>query len=415
MQKFAENSRNFVQILCQMRRIAVIFLALLIIASCSDRRYYKVSGYAQGGTYTIKYRGACVGPEKVLALSDSLLREIDFTLSGYNKNSLLSRLNRGDSVVLTPMFAEVYRLSYEMWELSGGAFDAACGPLFDIWGFGFTNGELPSDAEIARVLASCGTARLVCPDVVDSLVRDGVVITSVSLISCGDGDCHGGSAFRDHSLREVPRTTIPLHPQGTVGRTPQAPCLHPILNFNAIAQGYSCDLVYNMLRGLGVTDMLVDIGEIRCCGFNPSGKGWSIGIDNPVDGNDKPGEDIRKVWTSDGGDYGVVTSGNYRKFYVRDGRKYSHTIDPRTGRPVEHNLLSATVIVPGHAKEKAETLPCTHPSSDSGRHSSFAAAEADALATMFMVIGFEPAREYLATRPDLTAYLITSDSLWSSK
>ena len=377
MQKFAENSRNFVQILCQMRRIAVIFLALLIIVSCSDRRYYKVSGYAQGGTYTIKYRGACVGPEKVLALSDSLLREIDFTLSGYNKNSLLSRLNRGDSVVLTPMFAEVYRLSYEMWELSGGAFDAACGPLFDIWGFGFKSGEMPSDSEIARVLASCGTARLVCPDVVDSLVRDGVVITSVSLISCGDGDV--------------------------------------VLNFNAIAQGYSCDLVYNMLRGLGVTDMLVDIGEIRCCGFNPSGKGWSIGIDNPVDGNDKPGEDIRKVWTSDGGDYGVVTSGNYRKFYVRDGRKYSHTIDPRTGRPVDHNLLSATVIVPGHAKEKAETLPCTHPSSDSGRHSSFAAAEADALATIFMVIGFEPAREYLATRPDLTAYLITSDSLWSSK
>ena len=360
-----------------MRRIAVIFLALLIIVSCSDRRYYKVSGYAQGGTYTIKYRGACVGPEKVLALSDSLLREIDFTLSGYNKNSLLSRLNRGDSVVLTPMFAEVYRLSYEMWELSGGAFDAACGPLFDIWGFGFKSGEMPSDSEIARVLASCGTARLVCPDVVDSLVRDGVVITSVSLISCGDGDV--------------------------------------VLNFNAIAQGYSCDLVYNMLRGLGVTDMLVDIGEIRCCGFNPSGKGWSIGIDNPVDGNDKPGEDIRKVWTSDGGDYGVVTSGNYRKFYVRDGRKYSHTIDPRTGRPVDHNLLSATVIVPGHAKEKAETLPCTHPSSDSGRHSSFAAAEADALATIFMVIGFEPAREYLATRPDLTAYLITSDSLWSSK
>ena len=394
MQKFAENSRNFVQILCQMRRIAVIFLALLIIASCSDRRYYKVSGYAQGGTYTIKYRGACVGPEKVLALSDSLLREIDFTLSGYNKNSLLSRLNRGDSVVLTPMFAEVYRLSYEMWELSGGAFDAACGPLFDIWGFGFKSGEMPSDAEIARVLASCGTGRLVKPDVVDSLVRDGVVITSVSLISCGDGDCHGGSAFHDN---------------------PVAAAHLPVLNFNAIAQGYSCDLVYNMLRGLGVTDMLVDIGEIRCCGFNPSGKGWSIGIDNPVDGNDKPGEDIRQIWTSDGGDYGVVTSGNYRKFYIRDGRKYSHTIDPRTGRPVEHNLLSATVIVPGHAKEKAETLPCTHPSSDSGRHSSFAAAEADALATMFMVIGFEPAREYLATRPDLTAYLITSDSLWSSK
>ena len=195
----------------------------------------------------------------------------------------------------------------------------------------------------------------------------------------GDGDCHGGSAFRDHSLREVPRTTIP-----------QTPCLPPILNFNAIAQGYSCDLVFDMLRGLGVTDMLVDIGEIRCCGLNPLGNGWTVGIDNPVDGNDKPGEDIRQVWTSDGGDHGVVTSGNYRKFYVRDGKKYSHTIDPRTGRPVEHNLLSATVVAP-------------------------TAAEADALATVFMVIGFDAARDFLETRPDLEAYLIPADSIWSSR
>ena len=106
--------------------------------------------------------------------------------------------------------------------------------------------------------------------------------------------------------------------------------------------------------------------------------------------SDKPGEDIRQVWTSDGGDHGVVTSGNYRKFYVRDGKKYSHTIDPRTGRPVEHNLLSATVVAP-------------------------TAAEADALATVFMVIGFDAARDFLETRPDLEAYLITSDSIWSSR
>ena len=127
-----------------------------------------------------------------------------------------------------------------------------------------------------------------------------------------------------------------------------------------------------------------------------------------MDGNDKPGEDIRQVWTSDGGDYGVVTSGNYRKFYVRDGKKYSHTIDPRTGRPVEHNLLSATVVVSGDA-------PLHSLDSHAARTTSFVAAEADALATIFMVIGFDAAREYLATRPDLTAYLITSDTLWSSK
>ncbi|MBO4610949.1 MAG: FAD:protein FMN transferase, partial [Bacteroidales bacterium] len=146
-----------------MRRFSIIVFvfALLALTSCADRRYFQVTGYAQGGTYSIKYRGASVGPEVVRAKVDSLLSVVDFTLSGYNKNSLLSKLNRGDSVVLTPMFAEVYRLSYEMWELSGGAFDAACGPLFDIWGFGFTSVEMPSDALVAQTLASCGTGRLV--------------------------------------------------------------------------------------------------------------------------------------------------------------------------------------------------------------------------------------------------------------
>ena len=417
-----------------MRRSLVLLLILLVTASvsCTDRRYYQVSGYAQGGTYSVKYRGASARPERVRDLTDSLLREIDFTLSGYNKNSLLSRLNRGDTVVLSPMFAEIYRLSYEMWQLSGGAFDVACGPLFDIWGFGFTGGEMPSDSDIARVLASCGMSRLIAPDLVDSLVAAGQPVTGLDL-------CVKHSTITDHSQSVIPdhsKTLIP-DPIGDL----------PVLNFNAIAQGYSCDLVFNMLRGLGVTDMLVDIGEIRCCGLNPLGKGWSIGIDNPVDGNDKPGEDIRQVWTSDGGDRGVVTSGNYRKFYIRDGRKYSHTIDPRTGRPVEHNLLSATVIVPGdvscnssgslssprdssgvsNARSSLRESSGVSNSRSSLRESSgvsntrsispeslFAAAEADALATIFMVIGFDASREFLKAHPDLEVYLITSDAVWSS-
>ena len=465
-----------------MRRRFTLLIILLMIASvsCTDRRYYQVSGYAQGGTYSVKYRGASARPEKVQALTDSLLREIDFTLSGYNKNSLLSRLNRGDTVVLSPMFAEIYRLSYEMWLLSGGAFDVSCGPLFDIWGFGFTSGSMPSDSDIARVLASCGMSRLVTPDVVDSLVAAGVSITSLDLLVTPLQP--QGTVERSSLSPQGTVGSTSLNPQGTVERTPQPPCVSDvpssiILNFNAIAQGYSCDLVYGMLRGLGVTDMLVDIGEIRCCGLNPLGKGWSIGIDNPVDGNDKPGEDIRKVWTSDGGDRGVVTSGNYRKFYVRDGRKYSHTIDPRTGRPVEHNLLSATVIVPGDVAWNSSGVSYTQSSpressgvsnpqnssrgssgvsntqsssgessdvsnpQNSSRESSgvsytqnssrgssgvsytqsfpgeslFAAAEADALATVFMVIGFDASRDFLAAHPDLEAYLITSDSIWSSR
>lgn len=161
------------------------------------------------------------------------------------------------------------------------------------------------------------------------------------------------------------------------------------MNFNAIAQGYTCDIIAEYLHSKGIKDMLVDVGEIYCEGLNASGKGWSIGIDTPIDGNNNPGAQISGIWTSDGGAHGVVTSGNYRKFYVRDGRKYAHTIDPRTGYPVQHNLLSATVIAPD-------------------------ATGADALATYFMVIGFEQARDYVLNNGPTEACLITSDTTWCS-
>ena len=334
-----------------MKKIYLIVLAALCSAACNDTHYYRISGYAQGGTWQVKYRGARLSPDRVQAGVDSLLREIDFTISGYNKASLLSRLNAGDSVVLNQRFLELYEHSYRMWEASQGAFDVASGPLFDIWGFGFTGDSLPSAKAVQDCLEDCGTGRLISPDGMRSLL--GEKITARQLL-------------RDKDEQALPR-----------------------LNFNAIAQGYSCDVVADYLHGLGVSDMLVDIGEIYCCGLNPSGKGWSIGIDNPVDGNNTPGADIKDVWTSDGGSHGVVTSGNYRKFYVRDGKKYSHTIDPRTGYPVTHNLLSATVIAPS-------------------------AWEADALATWFMVIGFQQARTYLDSHPEIQACLISSEELWQN-
>ena len=334
-----------------MKKTFIIIMATLCFAACKDTRYYRISGYAQGGTWQVKYRGARLRPEKVQAGVDSLLSEIDYTLSGYNKASLLSRLNAGDSVVLSRRFFELYGHSYRMWEASQGAFDVASGPLFDIWGFGFTSEQLPSGKEISECLCNCGTGRLISPSELESKV--GSRICSRDLL-------------KDREAEVLPR-----------------------LNFNAIAQGYSCDVVAQYLRSLGVSDMLVDIGEIYCCGLNPSGKGWSIGIDNPVDGNNTPGADIKDIWVSDGGSYGVVTSGNYRKFYVRDGKKYSHTIDPRSGYPVTHNLLSATVIAPS-------------------------AWEADALATWFMVIGFEQARTYLDSHPEIQACLISSEELWQN-
>lgn len=303
-------------------KTTIAIICALILAGCS-RGYVTIGGFAQGGMYSIKYNqaGVKLGSAEVQAAVDGILTAIDTTLSGYNRNSLLSRRNRGEKVKLNPMFLEMDAISEKYKELTGGAFDAAAGPLFDIWGFGFTSDSLPGEPEIAAAKARC-------------------------------------------QKREI-------------------------LNFNAIAQGYSCDKVAAYLHSIGVKDMLVDIGEIYCEGLNPDGRGWTIAIDTPEDGNNTPGASISGIWHSDGGSYGVVTSGNYRKFYIKDGKKYAHTIDPRSGRPVEHDLLSATVIAP-------------------------TATEADALATFFMVIGFDEARSWVEGHDGIEACLIASERSWTS-
>jgi thiamine biosynthesis lipoprotein len=161
--------------------------------------------------------------------------------------------------------------------------------------------------------------------------------------------------------------------------------IRPKLNFNAIAQGYSSDKIAAYLHSLGVTDMLVDIGEIYCEGLNPKGRPWRIGVDRPFYGNNTPGADLDGIWQGDGCGCGVVTSGNYRKYYEKDGQKYSHTIDPRTGYPVSHSLLSATIVAPN-------------------------ATAADAYATFCMVIGLDEAKSFITSRSDLEGYLIYDDN-----
>ena len=309
-----------------------VLVVLLALLSCREAdRYVALSGYAQGGTYTVKLnlKGVRTQPKEIQQAVDSLLREIDFTLSGYNKASLLSRLNAGETLAPNAMLCALYDRSYRLYEQSGGAFDVACGPLFNVWGFGFTRDSLPGEDLLAAAVARSGMGRLK-PTMEEALAPDG------TLRACD----------------------LLLEPAGEA----------PILNFNAIAQGYSCDYVASYLRSLGVRDMLVDIGEIYCEGRNPGGRPWAVGIDSPIDGNNTPGADMQGVWHSSGKEtgQGIVTSGNYRKFYVRDGRKYSHTIDPRSAAPVTHNLLSATVVAPD-------------------------ATTADAVATWCMVVGFREA------------------------
>ena len=155
------------------------------------------------------------------------------------------------------------------------------------------------------------------------------------------------------------------------------------VNFNAIAQGYTCDYIGKKIEAMGITDYLLEVGgEILCKGQNSKGKNWKVGIDKPLDGNFTPGESLAAIIELT--DQGLVTSGNYRKFYIEDGIKRSHTIDPATGYPVKHNLLSATVIAAN------STI-------------------ADAYATYLMVIGFEEAKSFLEKNPHFDAILVYGD------
>ena len=295
--------------------------------SCTTRdRYMSVTGYAQGGTYTVKLNlngkdGMIkVSPEEIRDSIDTILRNIDNSLSGYNKNSLLSRFNAGETITPDSIFNDIYSHAVRIFKETEGIVDVAASPLFDLWGFGFKSGDFPSDEKVRETMDSCGMELMM------------------------------------------------TQKKGQ-------------LNYNAIAQGYSCDLVAGYLYSIGVKDMMVDIGEIFCDGLNPSGQPWSLGIDKPIDGNNELGAQIQGIFRAPEGPHGIVTSGNYRKFYIRDGKKYSHSIDPRTGYPVTHNLLSATIVA-----EDALT--------------------ADAYATYCMVVGLEESRKLLEGRKDLEGCLI---------
>ncbi len=311
----------------------LLIASLLLLCSCEKSgRYVRIEGFAQGGTYHVicsPVRG--VGQQALRAAIDSRLQAIDFSLSGYNKGSLLSRLNAGEDLPLDSLFIECFTLSKAVWAETDGAFDPSAAPLFDLWGFGFTNKERVTDRAVDSVRAFVGMDRL-------------------RLETREDGT---------HLVREDPRMR---------------------LNFNAVAQGYSCDVVARYLDSLGCRAYLVDIGrEIICKGLNESGTAWRIGLDKPTDGNMEEGRDLQAILEVS--DCGIVTSGNYRKFYIENGQKYAHTIDPKTGRPVSHNLLSATVVTKD-------------------------AATADAYATWLMVVGVDKARAILAGRPDLEALLV---------
>lgn len=322
------------------RYLSPLFV-LLFLSSCANRssKFKEVRGYAQGTTFGITYLDA--SRRDFNAAFDSVLKKIDESMSTYLDASLISQFNRSArGIEMDEHFKKVLLRSIEISRESNGLFDPTVENLVSAWGFSREN------------------PRSMNPQVVKELKA----LTGISLL-----EIKGDSLIKKH-----PKVKI---------------------TFNAIAQGYSVDVLAEFLEQNGVWDYLVELGgETRVRGKNPKGKPWRIGIEKPeasLDG--RPFQAIAEI-----NDISLVTSGNYRKFRVDSltGMKYSHTINPVTGYPVTHSLLSATVL-----------------------HKS--AMDADAYATTLMVMGMEDGIRFLESKK-MDGFLIYSEpngkiSTWVSE
>jgi len=316
-----------------------------IEASASSVQLHE--GEAQGTTYSIKY----LSDQRVDdAVFEGLLEAMDQAANLWRPESTLNAINgwdRTDSlfgfVDSTHIIGPLWALSEELHELTRGAFDPTVSPLVELWGFGLSKRGEVTEADVDSVLAFTGMR----PDRFDLNEEEVDGYYVATWVRKGDD--------------------------------------RAALDFNAVAQGYTVDLLLEALRERGIDNAMVELGgEVVCRGVNAAGEPWRIAVDRPIVGSGAGDRVLETVVSVQ--DRAICTSGSYRKFYERDGRRFSHTIDPATGWPAENGLLSVTVLAP-------------------------TAAYADALATAFMVLGAEQTRGFLAAYPDLGVdVLLMSDN-----
>ena len=313
-----------------MRRLFLIsgFLLLPFVKSFAQEEPVRISGYAQGTTYHITYFDKDNRDFKQEI--GQLLDDFNKSVSLYDSTSIISRVNDNEkSVVLDKCFKVCFNKSMEVSKATDGAFDCTVGPLVKGWGFSFKK-KAKMDSSM-----------------VDSILK----FTGFRLVEMKDG----------RIIKQNPRVQ---------------------LDFNALAQGYSVDLVAELLESKNIKSYLVEIGgEVFAKGKKPDGENWKVGIEKPID-NPEGENPLMAVAHIE--NQALNTSGNYRKFYIENGIRYSHEINPKTGYPAHNSLLSATVLA-----------------SD--------CMTADAYATAFMVMGLDKSVQFLSKHPELAAYLIYSD------
>ncbi|HUX54142.1 MAG TPA: FAD:protein FMN transferase [Williamwhitmania sp.] len=316
------------------RYLLLAVLGITAIACSRSKHYITIRGFAQGTTYSMAYADSA--NRNLQPQIDSLLAEFDTSCSTYNPKSIITRINNNDTTVRADkFFTGVFNLSRKVWENTNGAFDITIGPLTEAWGFGFKKRMKLDSAKVDSL------KRLVGMDKV--YIENGRVI------------------------KADPRMFIDV---------------------DADAQGYSVDVVAKYLESKGIRNYMIEIGgEVYAKGVNHKGVPWVIGIDKPVD-NALPGDDLQILVGLSG--KAVATSGNYRKFYEENGVKYAHEIDPKSGYPVQHSVLSVSVFA-----------------DDCGT--------ADAYATAFMVLGLEPSNKIIERVKGLDAIFIYSDSTGAYK
>ena len=306
----------------------VLSLWILIFTACTkQKQYFEESGSVFHTIYHIKYEGSELLTEKI----DAELQKFNLSLNPFNPNSIISKVNQNEPVEADDWFIEVFNKAKEVSDHSEGVFDITCAPLVNLWGFGFSKMDS------------------VTPQMIDS-IKQFVGYQKVRL----DGR---------KVIKDDPRI---------------------LLNCSAIAKGYASDVIARLLEREGVENYMVEIGgEVTMKGVNQNGKCWRIGINKPEDDSTGIKNDVGEVveLCKKGG---VATSGNYRNYYIKDGKKYAHTIDPRTGYPSEQSILSATIVADD-------------------------CITADAYATAFMAMGLEKAREAAKNIPGIEYYVIYTD------
>ena len=306
---------------------AIVIAAVLVVSKQRSTPYQKNSGFVFGTVYNITYQS----DEDLQQDIEAELQKVDNSLSTFNPKSVISRVNRNEAVDVDDMFNEVFILAEKVSAETDGAFDITVAPMVNAWGFGFKSGNMPDDKAVDSLKAIVGF----------------------------------------HKVSMKGRRVVKKNPA-------------TMLDCSAIAKGYGCDAVARMLSSKGIKNYMVEIGgEVVTCGVSDSRVPWRIGVTKPTDDSLNVNQELQTVLNVT--NKAMATSGNYRNFYYKGGKKYAHTIDPKTGRPVQHSILSATVLADD-------------------------CATADAYATSFMVMGLEKARRVLQKHPELMAYFIYSDA-----